>query len=129
MAFHYESGLMQGQLQGKSIMITGGAQGIGLECVRAYIREGARVAIADVASEALERSAKEFGSAIISVYCDVTDGASIAMAIAQVVAGFGAIDAIHNNAGISTPSKPLHLTEEEEWDRLLRVNLKSVFLI
>jgi len=116
---------MPGQLQGKCILITGGAQGIGLECARAYLREGARVAIADVDHEQTEKAVQELGA--FGVSCDVADGASVTKAVAQVLAEFGGIDAVHNNAGISMPSKPLHLTEEEEWDRLLCVNLKSVF--
>ncbi|HEY1744402.1 MAG TPA: SDR family oxidoreductase [Granulicella sp.] len=118
---------MPGQLQGKCILITGGAQGIGLECARAYTREGARVAIADVDLEQTEKAVQELGATAFGVSCDVADGASVTKAVAQVIAEFGVIDAVHNNAGISMPSKPLHLTEEEEWDRLLRVNLKSVF--
>ena len=116
---------MSGQLQGKCILITGGAQGIGMECARAYTREGARVAIADVDHEQTGKAVQEIGA--FGVSCDVADGASVTKAVAQVIAEFGVIDAVHNNAGISMPSKPLHLTDEEEWDRLLRVNLKSVF--
>ena len=118
---------MPGQLQGKCILITGGAQGIGLECARAYVREDARVAIADVDHEQAGKTVQELGAAALAIDCDVADGDSVTKAVAQVIAKFGAIDAVHNNAGISMPSKPLHLTEEEEWDRLLQVNLKSVF--
>ena len=118
---------MSGQLHEKHILITGGAQGIGLECARAYIREGARVAIADIDQEQAEKALQELGPAAISVACDVADGASVEKAVAQVIAAFGTINAVHNNAGISMPSKPLHLTTEEEWDRLLQINLKSVF--
>jgi len=118
---------MSGQLHGKHILITGGAQGIGLECARAYIREGATVAIADIDQEQAEKAVQELGPAAISVACNVADGASVEKAVAQVIATFGTIDAVHNNAGISMPSKPLHLTTEEEWDRLLQINLKSVF--
>jgi len=118
---------MSGQLHGKHILITGGAQGIGLECARAYIREGAIVAIADIDQEQAEKAVQELGPAAISVACNVADGASVEKAVAQVIATFGTIDAVHNNAGISMPSKPLHLTTEEEWDRLLQINLKSVF--
>jgi NAD(P)-dependent dehydrogenase (short-subunit alcohol dehydrogenase family) len=121
------SKFMPGQLQGKVILITGGAQGIGLECARAYAREGARIAIADIDDKQAERAMKEIGPAALSVSCDVTDGNSVANAVAQVIAVFGTIDAVHNNAGISMPSRPLHLTEEYEWDRLLQINLKSIF--
>jgi meso-butanediol dehydrogenase / (S,S)-butanediol dehydrogenase / diacetyl reductase len=120
---------MSGQLRGKCILITGGAQGIGRECVRANVRESARVAILDVTVETSEQAVKELSSSVISVHCDVAEGGSVAAAIAKVIEEFSAIDAVHNNAGIRSPSKPLHLTEEEEWDGLLRVNLKSVFWV
>jgi meso-butanediol dehydrogenase/(S,S)-butanediol dehydrogenase/diacetyl reductase len=112
---------MSGQLHGKCILITGGAQGIGLECARSYVREGARVAIADIDHQHAQQAAKELGPAAFSVPCDVANGTSIANAVERILA-----DAVHNNAGISMPSKPLHLTEEDEWDRLIQVNLKSV---
>jgi len=118
---------MPGQLQGRCILITGGAQGIGLECSRAYVREGARVAIADIDHQRAENAVKELGPSAVSVPCDVADGNSIANAVESILAEFGKIDAVHNNAGISVPSKPLHLTEEDQWDRLVQVNLKSVF--
>jgi meso-butanediol dehydrogenase/(S,S)-butanediol dehydrogenase/diacetyl reductase len=118
---------MSGQLQGKCILVTGGAQGIGLECARSYVCEGARVAIADIDHEQAGKAMKELGPAALSVSCDVADGNSIANAVERIIVEFGKIDAVHNNAGISMPSKPLHLTEEDEWDRLVQVNLKSVF--
>jgi NAD(P)-dependent dehydrogenase (short-subunit alcohol dehydrogenase family) len=118
---------MPRQLEGKRILITGGAQGIGLECARAYVREGARVAIADIDGSRAECALKELGIAAISVPCDVADGPSVEKAIAHVAEEFGAIDALHNNAGVSMPSKPLHTTEEDEWDRLMKINLKSMF--
>jgi len=118
---------MSGQLQERCILITGGAQGIGLECSRAYVLEGARVAIADIDHQQAEKAVKELGPSTFSVPCDVANGSSIANAVERIIAEFGTIDAVHNNAGISMPSKPLHLTEEDEWDRLVQVNLKSVF--
>jgi meso-butanediol dehydrogenase/(S,S)-butanediol dehydrogenase/diacetyl reductase len=121
------SDLMPGQLQGRCILVTGGAQGIGLECARAYVREGARVAIADIDHQHAESAVKELGPSTFSVPCDVANGNSVTNAVERIIAEFGKIDAVHNNAGISMPSKPLHLTEEHEWDRLVQVNLKSVF--
>jgi meso-butanediol dehydrogenase/(S,S)-butanediol dehydrogenase/diacetyl reductase len=118
---------MAGQLDGKCILVTGGAQGIGLACVRAYVREGARVAIADLARERAAEVVDELGPNVISVYCDVSEGSSVETAVAQIISELKKLDAVHNNAGISDPSKPLHLTEEDEWERLIRINLKSVF--
>ncbi|QEE28927.1 glucose 1-dehydrogenase [Terriglobus albidus] len=117
---------MSGKLFGKCVVVTGAAQGIGMECARAYHREGARVAILDVSLEQGEQAAAAIGPETIFVHCDVASAASVEAARSAVLAVFGRVDALHNNAGIATPSKPLHETDEEEWDKLFQVNLKSV---
>jgi NAD(P)-dependent dehydrogenase (short-subunit alcohol dehydrogenase family) len=63
----------------------------------------------------------------MAVQVDVSDGEAVKSAIAEVLRKFGRIDAVHNNAGIATPSKPLHETSEAEWDSLQRNNVKSVY--
>jgi meso-butanediol dehydrogenase/(S,S)-butanediol dehydrogenase/diacetyl reductase len=118
---------MAPDLAGKVIVLTGGADGIGRECAIAYAREGATVAILDRDIATAERTVSELGNNSIALPVDVSDGASIEAAIAKVAANFGRIDAVHNNAGIAGPSKPLHLTTEQEWDDLHRINLKSVY--
>lgn len=115
------------QLPGKVILITGGADGIGRECVLSYIKEGATVVIADVQGARAAELADELGAHVIGVECDVSDGSSVEAAVRVTVERFGRIDAVHNNAGIATPSKPLHLTTEAEWDRQFAVNLKGVY--
>ncbi len=117
-----------GLLTDKVIFLTGGAQGIGRECALAYAREGARVVIADINLEIARQTAQEVGASALAVHCDVSQAASVEAAIGQALQTYSRLDAIHNNAGISSPSKPLHETTEEEWDALQRVNLKSVFL-
>ncbi len=114
-------------LENKVVFVTGAASGIGRECALACAREGALVAIADVDLEQARKTALEIGPAALALECDVADGPSVEQAVAAVLARFGRIDAVHNNAGISTPSKTLDATSEIEWDRLLAVNLKSVF--
>ena len=118
---------MAGILFGKCVVVTGGAQGIGRECARVYIREGARVAIVDLSVEQGEQAAAVLGPNAIFVHCDVSNSASVERAESAVLAEFGRVDALHNNAGVAMPSKPLHQTEEDEWDKLFQVNLKSVF--
>ncbi len=76
---------------------------------------------------AAERTAAELAGEHIAVRTDVSDGAAVQNAIATVLKKFSRIDAIHNNAGIASPSKPLHETSEAEWDDLQRINLKSVY--
>ncbi len=118
---------MTGDLAGKVIVLTGGADGIGRECALAYAREGASVAILDRDLKAAERTAGELGDESLALHADVSDGAAVEAAVTAVVARFGRIDGVHNNAGISSPSKPLHETSEAEWDSMLCVNLKSVY--
>lgn len=108
---------MAGLLEGKRIIVTGGASGIGRVCALHYVREGARVAVLD----------REEVAEGIGLQCDVSSGSAVEKAIEEVANRFAGIDAIHNNAGISSPSKPLHETTEEEWDLLHQVNLKSVY--
>ena len=114
-------------LEKKVVFLTGAANGIGRECALACAREGASVVVADIDLDQARKTAAELGAAAMAVECDVADGPSIEHAVTAALARFGRIDAVHNNAGISTPSKPLDETSEDEWDRLLAVNLKSVF--
>jgi meso-butanediol dehydrogenase/(S,S)-butanediol dehydrogenase/diacetyl reductase len=95
--------------------------------VLSYVREGASVVIADVQGSRAIELAGELGTNAIGVECDVSDGPSVEGAVRAAIQRFGRIDAVHNNAGIATPSKPLHLTTEAEWDRQFAVNLKSVY--
>ncbi len=114
-------------LENKVVFLTGAASGIGRECALACAREGASVVVADVDFEKARKTAADLGAAAFAVDCNVSDGASVERAVAAALEHFGRIDAVHNNAGISTPSKPLDETSEEEWDRLQAVNLKSIF--
>jgi len=114
-------------LENKVIFVTGGASGIGRECAIAYAREGAKVAIADIDRQGAEESAHALGDGSIGLVCDVADGASVENAVKAAHAHFDRIDAMHNNAGIASPSKTLDETSEEEWDRLMTVNLKSIY--
>jgi meso-butanediol dehydrogenase / (S,S)-butanediol dehydrogenase / diacetyl reductase len=114
-------------LSGKVIVLTGGADGIGRECALAYAREEATVAILDRNLDKARQTASEAGGNNIALHADVSDGHALRAAIEAVLGGFGRIDAVHNNAGIASPSKPLHETTEQEWDDLERINLKSVY--
>ena len=114
-------------LENKVVFLTGAANGIGRECALACIREGASVAVADVDFDQARKTAVELGPCALALECDAADGPSVERAVAAVLARFGRVDAVHNNAGIAVPSKPLDQTSEAEWDRLLAVNLKSLF--
>lgn len=118
---------MPNELTGMVVVLTGGADGIGLDCASAYSREGAVVAIVDRDGEKAEEAASSLGSDCMAVQADVGDGPAVQKAISAVLARYGKIDALHNNAGIASPSKPLDQTTEHEWDELIRINLKSIF--
>lgn len=118
---------MPGDLSGKVIALTGGADGIGRECALAYVREGAAVAVLDRNGAKAAQTAEQLGPDCMSVEVDVGNGPSVEAAVNSVLARYGKIDAVHNNAGIALSSKPLEQTAEHEWDELMRVNLKSVF--
>jgi NAD(P)-dependent dehydrogenase (short-subunit alcohol dehydrogenase family) len=114
-------------LSNKVIFLTGGSMGIGFECAKAYAVAGAIVVI--VAADGLVKEiAKQLGNEHLGIVCDVSNASEVEGAIHQTIKKYGKIDAIHNNAGIATPSKPLHETSDGEWHRLMDVNLKSVLL-
>jgi meso-butanediol dehydrogenase / (S,S)-butanediol dehydrogenase / diacetyl reductase len=118
---------MPADLSGKVVVLTGGAVGIGRECTLAYARAEATVAIIDRDLERAQHTASEAGGECIALHADVSNGDQVNSAIATVLKRFGRIDAVHNNAGIASPSKPLHETTEQEWDDLQRINVKSVY--
>ena len=118
---------MQGELSGYVIVLTGGADGIGRECASAYAREGAAVVLIDRDGDKAAMAAAALGSNCMAVQADVGEGPAVEAAIHSVMARYGRPDAVHNNAGIASPSKSLDKTTEFEWDELMRVNVKSVF--
>jgi meso-butanediol dehydrogenase/(S,S)-butanediol dehydrogenase/diacetyl reductase len=114
-------------LSNKIILITGGAQGIGLECAKAYTAQGAMVVILDKDEQLIDEALKIAGPKHLGICCDVSKADEVEKAIQKTLQHFGKLNAIHNNAGIAYPSKTLHETTEEEWEQLMNVNVKSVF--
>ena len=115
-------------LQGKIIFLTGGAAGIGRECVKSYLRNGASVSVMDSDENALKDLKTAFGSSSLLTFMgNVCSEYDIKLALKTTYETFGKINVIHNNAGVASPSKTLDQTNEEEWDKLFTVNLKSVF--
>mgnify|MGYP000155973985 FL=1 len=114
------------RLKDKIIFLTGGSTGIGRDCAEAYAREGAHVVIVARNGDASAQAAAELGDGHLGFACDVSDGAQVKAAINKTLEHYGRLDVIHNNAGIATPSKPVHETTEDEWDMAFNINLKSV---
>lgn len=113
-------------LKDQVIFLTGGSTGIGLDCAKAYAAEGAKVALVARNGDLSAQAAADLGPDHLGFGCDVSKDADVKSAIDRVLAHYGKLDAIHNNAGIATPSKPLHETTDDEWDALFDINLKSV---
>ena len=111
----------------KVIFLTGGADGIGWECAKAYAQEGAHVCIADVNEKYKSRIEELRGGGHIYIVCNATIEADVKEAMKVVLKKYQRLDAIHNNAGTANPSKPLHTTTVAEWDVLMNVNLKSIY--
>jgi NAD(P)-dependent dehydrogenase (short-subunit alcohol dehydrogenase family) len=117
-----------GRLDGKVVVITGAAGGIGREAALLFSAEGASVCIADVSAEQGEQTAAEARDAFFH-HVDVADGASVHALYAAVADRYGGIDVLYNNAGIMPADDASILeTEPDAWDRVLDVNTKGVFL-
>ena len=110
------------RLAGKSALITGAARGIGQAFAEAYVREGARVAIADIDIERARETASEIGAAAIAVRMDVTDQTSIEHAVSETVDAFGGIDILINNAAIFTAA-PLVEIDHADYARTFDINV------
>jgi 3-oxoacyl-[acyl-carrier protein] reductase len=116
------------RLAGKTAIVTGGASGFGAGIVRKFVAEGARVMIADIAADAAAAMARELGAAAVSQRVDVSSGDSVAAMAEVALKAFGRLDILVNNAGVSHLPMPMEDISEAEFDRVLAVNVKSVYL-
>jgi NAD(P)-dependent dehydrogenase (short-subunit alcohol dehydrogenase family) len=124
---YYAAIAMAKRLADKVALVTGGASGIGREIARCYVEEGARVVIGDRNAAMLRDTGKELGAAGLAVEMDVTREADIERAVAEAVSRFGRLDIGANCAGLGI-SVPLTEQTETEWDTVVDVCLKGVFL-
>jgi glucose 1-dehydrogenase len=115
-------------LDGQVVIITGGAQGIGAACAHRLVRDGARVALWDMADAAGQALAAELGGAATYRHCNVAIKAEVDAALAATLAHFGAVHGLVNNAGIFKAAPFLDITEAD-WDAVIDVNLKGSFLV
>lgn len=115
------------RLKGKVAIVTGAASGFGAEIARLYVREGAKVAIADLNEEGAQKVAAEIGDAAIAVRCDVSDRSDVDQLIAKTTAAFGPIDIVVNNAGYTHKNQPLLDVDEKTFDRVFDVNVKAIY--
>lgn len=113
--------------EGKTIVITGGAKGIGKGCVAVFHREGGNVVILDVDDEAGSELTDKLGDRTLYIHCDVSDEPKVSDAMKKASTHFGGIDVLVNNAGILQYSTVTEASVEQ-WDSVLNVNLKGAFL-
>jgi len=114
------------RLEGKSALITGAARGIGLAFAKAYVAEGAQVAIADINIDRARSAAAEIGEAAIAVEMDVTLQESIDQAVTETITAFGQIDILINNAAIFSAA-PIIETSREDFARVVDINVAGTF--
>jgi len=114
------------RLKGKNAIVTGGGSGFGAGIVRKFADEGARVMVADINADAAGEVAGEVDG--IAQAVDVADDASVAAMIGAAQDAFGRVDILVNNAGITHLPQPMEEVAEHEFDRVLAVNAKSVYL-
>lgn len=113
----------------KIVVVTGGAGAIGQASAQRFLAEGGKVAIIDQDGERAAKVAAELGDKAFAVAADVTDPAAVDKALAAVLGHFGRIDVLFNNAGISGTPAPIPELALEEWDRVIRINLRGIFIV
>ena len=114
----------------KTAIITGAGQGIGYGIALALVKEGCNVVVSDINQATCDKAAQDFsgmGVRALGIKCDVSNKAEVDNLVAKTIENFGQLDILVNNAGIY-PFKPFGQMIEADWDRVMDVNLKSIFL-
>ncbi len=117
--------------RGKVAFVTGAGGGIGRATALAFAREGANMVVADISEQANQQTARmieELGGRALAVRCDVTRTEDVRGAFEKTIEIFGRLDVAFNNAGIEYKIKPTAEVTEEEWDRVIDIDLRGVFL-
>jgi NAD(P)-dependent dehydrogenase (short-subunit alcohol dehydrogenase family) len=120
------------RLDGKATLVTGAGSGIGQATAELFAEEGARVVVNDIDADAAQRVAAgicERGGTAIANSGDVSKWADVQRMVEATVREFGRIDILVSNAGIPSIVESIELLSEEEWDRVIDVNLKGTFLL
>ena len=116
------------RLEGKVALITGAGSGFGLGIAETFAREGAKVVLVDINEAAARKAAEAIGSSALGLAADVSKAADVNAAVEQTISAFGKLDIVVNNAGISHRNRPMLEVEEDEFDRVFAVNVKSIYL-
>lgn len=116
------------EIEGKVVLVTGGGGGIGSAIAQAFLEKGARVAISDIDIAHAQAEAESMGGGVLALSHDVTSAESWAAVRQDVEAKLGPVDVVCNNAGVSLPFKPLEEVAPEEFDRVMAINVRGVYL-
>jgi NAD(P)-dependent dehydrogenase (short-subunit alcohol dehydrogenase family) len=119
------------ELKGKTAIVTGSARGIGAGIAVAFGREGANVVVNGLDTKSCQDTVKQVvssGGKAIALAADVSKAADVEAMVAATIKQFGGVDILVNNAGIESHPVLLHEMSEKQWDQVLAVNLKGVFL-
>lgn len=119
------------KFEGKVAFVTGAANGIGRATAIAFAAEGANVVVADVAEKGIQETVRlleEAGGKALAITCDVQKSEDIKKALDETVKTFGRLDIAFNNAGVEQPVKETTAITEEEWDHLMNIDLRGIFL-
>ena len=115
----------------KVVLITGAGAGLGFACAQAFADAGARLAITDISQDALDKAVTELqnsGAEVLGLLNDVSNSDDVEALLKAIVKRFGRLDIAVNNAGTATPLQEFHEVGEAEFDRVMAVNLKGVWL-
>lgn len=116
------------RLKGQVAIVTGGASGFGRGIVEAYVREGAKVLVADINGDDASKLAAGYGEAASAFSGDVSKKADVEAMVARAVGVFGGLDVMVNNAGVTHKNQSLMTVTEDEFDRIYAVNVKAIYL-
>ncbi len=116
-----------GQLEGKVALVTGAGSGFGEGIVKLYAREGAQVIVADINEDGANRVAADIGSSALAIKGDVSKREDIQNMVDAGLKEFGSLDIVVNNAAITHKNQPMLDVDEEMFDRMFAVNVKSIY--
>jgi 3-oxoacyl-[acyl-carrier protein] reductase len=116
------------RLAGKIAIVTGAASGFGEGIAKKFVVEGAKVIVADRDGEGAQRAAAKLGAAALGVRADVTVAADVRAMVEAAQQRFGGLDILVNNAGMGHVPQPLETLSEDDFDRILAVNVKAIYL-